>query len=291
MLPYEISLYFFIFLESIQLILVLSSLFSKSNIIVWSGYILAGFKFSIASVLSIDMITYNIFYNQLGNIDADTSSGMEIGFVYLLYLAKSINLPMGVIHFSLVVFFLFTVNNFFTYLLPKREANTMTLVFGLFPVGGELCIYLLRQLASTSIVILGVTLSLRGKKIIGFIVYLMSLTFHISSIIYMPFVIIGFVKKKSLKVIVLVALYALIVSFFFLPPDIFIGATSGVDGGSDYTSKYEKYTTSFDDRSDTTIGLFTISTVAYLAWGLIKMYKQLKNTNMFYYGCSSLIMF
>jgi hypothetical protein len=298
MSSYDLSWYLFIFLEFVQLILILTSLFIRSKFntfILWSGCLLAGIKFSISAFLSIDIITYEAFYKQLGNsLEYDISTGMEIGFVSLLYLAKALHLPLIFVHVSLVIFFLVAVNNFFSYLLPKEEANTLTLIFCLIPMGGELCIYLLRQLASTSFVVLALSIALKSKNIAGriggLITFLLSLLFHVSSFIYFPFFLATFIKKRSLKVLLIVVCYVLIIGFFFLPSEVFLSSTEDM-GGENYTDKYKNYSKGFDDRNDATIGGFNIAIVAYLLWCMTTRFNQIKDSKIFSFACSSLLIF
>ena len=298
MSSYDLSWYLFIFLEFVQLILILASLFIRTKFntfILWSGCLLAGIKFSSSAFLSIDIITYEAFYKQLGvSLESDTSTGMEIGFVSLLYLAKALHLPLIFVHVSLVIFFLVAVNNFFSYLLSKEEANTLTLVFCLIPMGGELCIYLLRQLASTSFVILAVSISLKSKNIAGriggSIAFLLSLLFHVSSFIYFPFVLATFIKKRSYKYLFIGVCYALIIGFFFLPSEIFLSSTEDM-GGEDYTSKYKNYSKGEGIREDATIGGFNIVIVAYLLWCITTRFNQMKDSKIFSFACASLLIF
>jgi EpsG family len=290
MLSRDNSLYFFMFLELVYLVIAICSTLFESKLIIWAGYILAGAKYSISALTSIDIITYNSFYEGLGsNVEADTSSGMEIGFIALLHLAKSLNLPIALVHSSLVVFFLFATNRFFCYFLPKNEANLLTLMFGFFPLGGELCIYLLRQLASTSLVILGLSFLLEKRKIFGLLVFTGSLFFHVSSVIYTPFFLVGFIEKKSLKIVGLVVFYLLIILFFFIPPDLLMSTLSTSASDSSYIEKYDKYTTNFDERTEGSVGAFNMIIIGYFIWCLRKAYKYAESNQILNYCYSSIL--
>lgn len=256
---------FFILLEITYLLLFVFGILSDSKIGFYPCYCLAGIKFSISAINSVDIIQYDAVYNSIGKSDFSNDDQMEIGFLYLIYIASKLYIPLTLLHSLEIIFFLISINFLLSNFIAESKAVMVTtMLFGFFAVGGELCMYLLRQLLSTSIVFMSLGLFLRNKVRISLLVFISSFLFHSSSIFYVPFFIANFFKSRRTKTAILIILYTILIVVFAFPESTSL-FSSFFQNNSLY-SKYEGYSARIGEegwRDDNRIGIFAIGLFCY----------------------------
>lgn len=264
----------FIYLEFIYLIFCLFYIFSPLPLIQWFGYGLAGFRFSMAALYSSDMINYQKLYETVEGIGFEPVLGQEGAFASLLYIAKSIHIPLILVHIAEIVFFLYSISFLFEYFVAKDTAIAMSLIFGLQSVPGEMPIYLLRQIISTSLIFIGIGFLLRKNNFLAFFFAAISCTFHSSSYVYFPLFLSSLFPKKIVKVLVMVLGYTLFFIFAYNSNLSGQFITSLTGENSIYAEKhklYEYYSTVKNWRNFT-IGTFSLLLIGYFA--LINVWQK-----------------
>lgn len=237
----------FILLEFLYLVVFLVFEFTNLKLLVGIGYFLAGFKYSISALSSSDMLAYNEVYNTITKFGAESAyrqqgNTMEGSFLNLLYIAKLFHIPLIVFHLLEVVIFLLSVNFLCQAFVSKHKATRIALLFGFFPVGGELCFYLLRQLLSTSLVFTSIGFLFREKPIKSLFIFCFSILFHSSAIIYTPLFVAKLIKNNMLKILLIFFVYGICI---YLISNIELGGqliTSLTGETSIYYSKYQSNT-------------------------------------------------
>lgn len=205
---------FFILLEFAYLVIFLSFQFTNLKLVLGIAYILAGFKYSISALKVGDILAYNEVYNTITKFGAESTYlqegyTMEGSFLNLLYVVKLLHIPFIVFHLIEIVIFLLSVNFLCRAFVSRYQANIITLLFGFFPIGGELCFYLLRQLLSTSLVFTSVGFLFRDEIIKAILVFFPSILFHSSAILYTPLFITKLVKNNIVKFLLVSFMYAI----------------------------------------------------------------------------------
>ncbi|OKH23787.1 hypothetical protein NIES593_09010 [Hydrococcus rivularis NIES-593] len=256
----------FVLFECLYLIVVLCYVFTQSKLVCWLAYSLAGLKYSLSSLESIDIITYEKIYKAVQQFGFEPFMGMEGAYTSLLYLAKIANLSLTLIHGITVIVFLVAVTFLFQVFLPKNKAIVISFFFGFVLVGGELNLYLLRQLLSTAIIFWGMSFLFKNKPFRALVIYLCGFLFHSSTAIYFPLFISGFFRKKITKILIVIGSYLLV---FVLASNFELGyeLISGLTGQESlYYTKYQAYT-SFSGkagwRDEGSMGLLTIGMILY----------------------------
>jgi hypothetical protein len=256
----------FVLFECLYLIVVLCYVFTQSKLVCWLAYSLAGLKYSLSSLESIDITVYERVYKAVKGFGLEPVQQMEGGFTSLLFLAKITNLSLTVFHFIIIIVFLLSVTFLFRSFLPKSKATLISLLFGFFPVGGELCLYLLRQLLSTTVVFFGMGFLFRKQPFKALIISLGGFLFHSTTAIYIPLFISGFFRKKFIKVSIILGSYLL---FFVIIYNFELGYNliSNFTGDSSiYYLKYIAYIKRSGEegyRDAGSMGLLTISMLLY----------------------------
>ncbi|KJH71841.1 EpsG family protein [Aliterella atlantica] len=264
----------FILIEFAYLIIFLTFEFTNFSFLVGIAYVLAGFKFSIAATASSDMLAYNKVYDGIASFGAEATFRrqgytMEGSFLNLLYIVKLLHIPLIVFHIIIVILFLLSVNFLCQALVSKNQATRIALLFGFFPVGGELCFYLLRQLLSTSLVFTSLGFLYRDKLTKAFVIFSSSVLFHSSAILYTPFFIAKLIKNNILKITLIMLIYG---AYIFLISNTDVGGQliSSLTGESSiYSSKYRintlaDYTVAQGQRR-ADIGVITAVMLSYFA--------------------------
>jgi hypothetical protein len=245
----------FIAFELAYLLIFVILAFKKSEILTISAYCLAGLKYSLASLQSIDIYTYENIYNTVDHfVGLETVEGQEGGFVSLMYIAKQLNIPLPYLHFVEIVLLLLALRFLLKFFLPSSQAAAMSVLFGFVAVGGELCMYLLRVMVAAVI----------GSA---------SLIFHSSSIFYLPFFISSYFSKNNIRLPVLLGSFALF-GLVVYNVDVGISLIASITGeASTFYLKYLTYTrdTHLMDGRDAKVGF--ISQVLMLYFSIIFTYK------------------
>ncbi|MEB3310611.1 MAG: EpsG family protein [Snowella sp.] len=210
-------------------------------------------------------MTYQIIYDKVSKISLESFMGQEGGFTSLLYITKSLGISLGLFHCLEIVLFLYSISYLFECFVPKNKAIAISLIFGLQPVPGELAIYLLRQILSTSIMLFALGLFFRKKITWAWILAIFSSIFHSSSFFYLPFFLGGLFTKKLTKTLVIFLGYALIflITYNFDFGRDLVLSTLGED--SLYAEKYEAYE-QYAERENWrafTAGFFSILMILY----------------------------
>jgi hypothetical protein len=256
----------FILFECLYLFLVLGYIFSRSRIILGLAYGLAGLKYSLSALNTSDIKNYEIVHRIVDRISLEPVNQQEGSFASLLYIGKLLNISVAGVHFLSIIAFLASVAFLFHSFLPKSKAITISLLLGFVPVGGELCLYLLRQLLSTSFVFVGMGFLFRNRPLKALLIGFAGILFHSTAVIYLPLFISGFARGKILKMSIILGSYGFIFWLFSnleLGSDLVINA---IGAESLYTAKYEFYTSFSGEkgwRDGGSIGLLTIIMVAY----------------------------
>jgi EpsG family len=268
----------FILLEFAYLVLFFIYEFTNLKLVVVLAYVLAGFKYSISALQAGDMLAYKEVYNSIGQFNAESfyrqeGYTMEESFLNLLYIAKLLHIPLIIFHFLEIVVFLLSINFLCQAFVPKYQATKITLLFGFFPVGGELCFYLLRQLLSTALVFTSMGFLFRDKPIKALCVFASSLLFHSSAIIYTPLFIAKLIKNNLLKILLLSFIYGI---YIYMISNIELGGqllTSLTGDTSIYYTKYQLNTeyTQVDAQRGSDIGVITAIMLFYFV--LIGIWK------------------
>lgn len=283
----------FILLEFAYLLIFLIFEFTNFKFLVGIAYLVAGFKFSIAATFSSDMLAYTKVYETIKSFGAEATFRrqgytMEGSFLNLLYVAKLLHIPLIVIHILIVIAFLLSVNFLCQAFVSKNQANRIALLFGFFPVGGELCFYLLRQLLSTCLVFISIGFLFRDKLFKAFIIFSSSVFFHSSAILYTPFFVAKLIKNNILKVVLIFLVYAV---YIFLISNTEVGGQliSSLTGESSiYYSKYktntlaENYTVAQGQRR-ADIGIITAVMLSYFVVMVTIKFKAIKKSNLWLY--------
>lgn len=283
----------FILIEFAYLIIFLTFEFTNFQFLVGVAYVLAGFKFSIAATASSDMIAYNEVYAGIESFGAEATFRrqgytMEGSFLNLLYIVKLLHIPLIVFHIIIVVLFLLSVNFLCQALVSKNQATRIALLFGFFPVGGELCFYLLRQLLSTSLVFTSLGFLYRERLIKAFFIFSSSILFHSSAILYTPFFIAKLIKNNILKITLIMLIYG---AYIFLISNTEVGSQliSSLTGESSiYASKYrtntlaEDYTVAQGQRQ-ADIGVITAVMLSYFALMVTFKINAIKKSKLWLY--------
>lgn len=276
----------FILLEFIYLIIFLIFEFTGFKFLIGAAYILAGFKYSISSLDSYDIFVYNEIYSTITAFGTESTYNQEGGFLNLLYIAKLTHIPLTIFHLIEVVVFLLSVNFLCQSFVPKYQATIITLFFGFFSVGGELCLYLLRQLLSTSLVFIGMGFLFRDKPVRALLIFSSSLLFHSSSIIYTPLFIIKLIKNNTLKFLLISFAYGV---YIFLISNVELGGRviSSLTGATSvYYYKYQVYTEVFSQIEgwrDAKIGLLTTIMFLYFVLMVIWRINVIKESKLWLY--------
>lgn len=234
----------FILIEFTYLVVFFVFEFTNFKIIVGIAYVLAGFKYSISALKAGDMLAYSEVYNSIRNFNAESiyrqeGYTMEGSFLNLLYTAKLLHIPLIVFHLLEVVVFLLSINFLCRAFVSKHQATTITLLVGFFPVGGELCFYLLRQLLSTSLVFTSMGFLFRDKPIKASFIFSSSILFHSSAIVYIPLFIAKLIKNNLLKILLLLLIYGM---YIYMISNTQLGdqlITSLTGEASIYHTKYQ----------------------------------------------------
>lgn len=279
----------FISIELIYLIVFLLFIFTKINLFNWLAFVIAGIKYSVSALDSIDIITYNQVYNTITKTGVDTH-GMESGFLALLYISKQIYLPVTLIHLLSIIFFLLSINFLLSAFVSKQTASIVALYFGFFAAGGELCSYLIRQLLSTSTVFVSIGFLIRQKKKIAFALFFPSFLFHSSPIFFIPVFVTSFLNTKKAKIIAITLMIVLItvaVSNFELGAFLILKL-----GGENslYYSKYKYYNSFEGFRNENRSGIFALIMLIYfLSTFIFNFVKSRKSDKKLLYICTIII--
>ena len=285
----EQDIFYFICIELIYLLVFLLFNFTNSKLFYWLAYIIAGIKYSIAALNSIDIITYNKVYDSItqNGIKAHDTHGMEGGYLTLLYIAKQIYISVSIIHFITIFIVLLSINYLLDKFIPQKTGSRITLFFGFFAAGGELFSYLLRQLLSSSIVFFSIGLLLKNKNKKAFTMFLSSFIFHSIPIFFTPIFISSFFKTKRLKIIV-GFLMLLCVSVIISNTEVGSLLISSLTGESSvYSAKYLSYSSKEGFREANRTGMFAFLMLGYFIFILLfKFKKNLKNYLSILYLCT-----
>jgi hypothetical protein len=269
---------YFIIFEFVYLCFVLIFIFTNIKVFSYCAYLLAGIKYSIAALNSNDVLTYESIYNTVTSPSLSSQYGMEGGFISLLYIANQINIPLTVLHALFIIFFLFSVNFLLNTLLNnKNAASSLVLIFGFFSAGGELCSYLLRQLLSSSFVFISISLLLRNRKYLAWIIFIFSFLFHSSSIFYIPIFIAMLFSKISTRILILGISYLLMLLVILNPQ---LSSALILLGGDDslYYSKFESYSSKVDGFREEGFGILTLSLLIYFFGLMLLNFKSILNS-------------
>ena len=262
----------FILLEFAYLVLFFIYEFTNLKLVVVLAYVLAGFKYSISALQTGDMLAYKEVYNSIAKFNAESfyrqeGYTMEESFLNLLYIAKLLHIPLIIFHLLEIVVFLVSVNFLCRAFVPKYQATKITLLFGFFPVGGELCLYLLRQLLSTTLVFTSMGFLFRDKPIKALCIFSSSLLLHSSAIIYIPLFIAKLIKNNLLKILLLSFIYGI---YIYMISNIELGGqliTSLTGDTSIYYTKYQLNTleeyAQVETRRGSDIGMLTAIMLFY----------------------------
>lgn len=278
----------FILLEFIYLLIFLGFIFTKLNFLVWIAYVLAGFKYSISSIYSIDIITYQKIYRDISTFGSEAIYNQEGIFLNLLYIAKLLHIPLTAFHAIEIVIYLLSVSFLYRAFVPKYQAIAISLVYGFFPVGGELCYYLLRQLLSTSFVFIGMGFLFRDKFVKGLLIFSFSILFHSSAIIYLPLFVIKIIKNNALKIILISLAYGVYIILIY-NNELGSYVISSVAGKSSiYYSRYQTYTSAYSQPRvegwrEAKVGIITAFMFLYFVSLSIWKINFIKKTKLWLY--------
>jgi hypothetical protein len=255
----------FIFLEFTYLLFCLFYIFNPLPFIRWFGYSLAGFKFSMSALDSMDMENYRKVYEVVEGIGFEPVMNQEGAFTSLLYIAKITHIPLPLFHMTEIILFLYSLSFLFEYFVPKDTAITISLIFGLQSVPGEISVYLLRQLLSTSLIFIGIGFLLRKNNFLAFLFAAISCTVHSSSYIYFPLFLSNLFSKKIIKILVMVVGYTV---FFIFAANLELGGQliiSTMGESSIYAGKHKEYEyySTIKNWRNFTIGGFSLLLIGY----------------------------
>lgn len=255
----------FLSIEFFYLLLCLLYIFSSLSIVRWVAYFVTGFKFSMAAIYTQDIMAYQTIYDKVDRISLEPFMNQEGGFTSLLYIAKLLHIPLGLFHCLEIVLFLYSISYLFECFVPKDKAIAMSLIFGLQPVPGELAVYLLRQILSTSIMFFALGLFFRRKMVWSWGLAILSSVFHSSSFFYFPFFLSSLFKKKFTKIVVMFLGYGLVflLAYNFNFGRELVSATLGEN--SLYAEKYTSYEgyTQLENWRNFTAGFFSLLMIFY----------------------------
>ncbi len=253
----------FIFAELSFLILCIFFVFSRLPVFAWMAYLVAAVKFSLSAYFSFDMKNYRRAYESISSFTWEATNNMESGFVNIVFLFKSLHIPLEVLHGIEIIIYIISAQFLLSSFVSKNQAIILSLSLGFFSSLGELGTYLMRQLLSISFVYFSLGLMFRQQKWKSLIVYLISFSFHFSAIIYLPLFLTFVVKRKTYKLLILLVSFSL---FLIAISSTEIGQTlvtimTGED--SIITSKYEYYTGDYNRRTAFGIGPLTILLIIF----------------------------
>jgi hypothetical protein len=285
----EQDILYFICIELIYLLIFLLFNFTNSKLFYWLACIIAGIKYSIAALDSIDIITYNKVYDSItqNGIKVHDTYGIEGGYLTLLYVAKQIYTPVSIIHLITIFIVLLSINYLLDKFIPKKTASRITLFFGFFAVGGELFSYLLRQLLSSGIVFFSIGLLLKNKNKKAFTMFLSSFVFHSIPIFFTPIFISSFFKTKKTKIII-GFLILFCASAIISNTEVGSFFTSSLTGESSvYSAKYLSYSNTEGFREANRTGIFAFTMLIYFIFILsFKLKKNLTSYLSIFYFCT-----
>ncbi|MEB3174930.1 MAG: EpsG family protein [Cyanobacteriota bacterium] len=279
----------FIFIEFVYLFLIVLYLFTNLKFLPWIAYGVAGLKFSISAIYSFDMINYQKIYADVKEISLEPFQNIEGGYASLIYIFKSLNLPLGVLHGLEIVGFLLACRFLFKAFLPEDKATVLALCLGFFSTSGELGAYLLRQLLSTSLVFVGLGFIFRGRNLPAFLFYGLSFLFHSSSFIFIPLFIACLFPNKLVKALIFVGGYLVL---FIVASNVEISSSALIfftGKESLYVSKQKEYiqTIGKEGWREFRAGLFSILLFLYFVFLNIRFQGLLwRSSNWIYYTFS-----
>jgi hypothetical protein len=256
----------FILLECLYLIAVLAYVFTQKRLLCYLAYGIAGIKYSLSSLGTMDIELYQSVYKLVDGVSIAPFMAQEGGFTSALYIAKLFSISLTAFHAIAIVLFLISITFLFRAFLPKSQSTMVGLLFGFFPVGGELCLYLLRQLISTTIVFVAMGFLFRKKTRKAFCVFLTGFLFHSSTAIYFPLFFSSFFKSKAIKLSILIGSY---IGLFIIVSNVSVGTAviSLLTGGDSlFSSRYETYAAMAGQegwRDGGSMGLLTIAMILY----------------------------
>ena len=255
----------FIFLEFIYLLFCLFYIFNPLSFVRWFAYTLAGLKFSLSALDSLDMDNYRKVYEVVEGIGFEPVLNQEGAFTSLLYIAKITHISLTWFHILEIILFLYSISFLFEYFVPKDTAIAMSLIFGLQSVPGELPTYLLRQILSTSLIFIAIGFLLRKNNFLAFFFWAISCTFHSSSYIYFPFFLGSLFPKKIIKVLVMFLGYVFLFIFASNPQLSGQLITSIAGENSIYAAKHRdyEYFSTMKNWRNFTIGGFSLLLIGY----------------------------
>ncbi len=255
----------FMGLEFLYFLLALVYILSPLRFLLFILYPLAGIKFAFSSLFFFDTRNYEKVYDLADKVSLDPVMDQEGAFVSLLYLFKSANLPLVVLHGVEIIAFLFAAKFLFEAFLPSYQAIVMSLLLGLFATMGEMGLYLLRQLLSTTLVFMAMGFLFREKKGWAFFFLVISFFFHSSSFVYIPLFLTIFTPTRVGKILVILVSYSIL--FLVAYKSDFGVSVLNMFTGQDslYTSKYDQYSEmqGVEGWRETALGAPLLSLIVY----------------------------
>ncbi|MGL5033743.1 MAG: EpsG family protein [Microcystaceae cyanobacterium] len=287
MLQYnQLSEVIFFFLEFLYAVLSVIYIFSSVKILLAFIYPLAAFKFGLSSLEFFDTKNYQDTYDFANKLTLEPVMGQEGAFVSLLYIFKSLNLPLFFLHGIEIIAFLLAAKFLFEAFMPSEKAIAVSLILGLFAGMGEIGLYLLRQLLSTAIVFVALGFLFRGKNRWAWLFLAIACVFHSSSFLYIPLFATSFVGNKYGKAALVIALYGGF-ALFLVNSDLGLSLLESTSGkNSLYTEKYSVYS-QFSGKTGWRDGVIGVPSLVMLAYFTgINIWKKAwfwKSPNWMYY--------
>jgi hypothetical protein len=283
---------FFVLLETLHLTLVVLITLVRNNVIFWVAICLTALKFSVSSLQSPDILIYNKVYDQVDKLYGifEAYEGQEGMFVNLLYLARQLNVSLIALHFFEIILLFMSANFMLNALLPKHQAKIFTLFFGFIAVGGELCLYLLRQLLATSIIFFGIGFVFREKPLKALPFFLGSVIIHTTSIFYFPMFISAFIsnqlsleRRRITQLIVMAGLYTLLILPVYDAAFGISMLSSFVAQASLFYLKFDYYANKIDNTDlgrDTSLGLISTMLLGFFISFFVIRFKAILQGNI-----------
>lgn len=283
----------FILLECLYLIATLAYVFTQKRLLCYVAYGIAGIKYSLSSLGTMDISNYRSVYELVDRISLAPFMAQEGGFTSALYIAKLLSISLTAFHAISIVLFLISITFLFQSFLPRSQSTYVSLLFGFFPVGGELCLYLLRQLISTTIVFAAMGFLFRKKTRKAFWIFLIGFLFHSSTAIYFPLFLSELFKNRSIKLAILLGSY---LGLFLVVSNTTIGlfAIELLTGDSSlFYSRYTTYAAMAGQegwRDTGSMGLLTIAMILYfISINLIRFMYCFKSKYALFYGFTLIV--
>jgi hypothetical protein len=282
---------FFILLETFHLILLILFVILQNRFIFWLAAFFSAFKFSVSSLESFDINNYQIIYDQVESLHGilESYKGQEGMFVNLLYIIKRLGIPITFLHFSEIILLFVSVEFMLSALLSRQHAKILALLFGFISVGGELCLYLLRQLLATSIVFFGIGFIFREKPIKALPLFFISIIFHTTSIFYSPIFIGSCIPsqllpkhRRIIQLAVMAGLYTLLITPVYNAAFGLSVISSLFAQASLFYFKFDYYTnvTNTDLGRDTSLGVISTALLGFFVFFFVLRFKAILRGNI-----------